>query len=114
VNLTGRETSPYGWGRILWLGLAVLSFDAAIGPVAFALGFGVDFFGVLLTIDFFVIAIADSSGAWIWTTFVWDSALDVPNPQLFFSTRAQCAFTKPLDCAFGRRGEEFHRSPVNS
>ena len=68
----------------MWLGLAVLSFDAAIGPVAFALGFGVDFFGVLLTIDFFEIAIADSSGTWIWTAFVWDWALDVPNPQLCF------------------------------
>ena len=92
MNLTGRETSPYGWGRILWLGLAVLSFDAAIGPAAFALGFGVDFFGVLLTIDFFVIAIADSSGTWIWTAFVWDCALDVPNHNCSFNSRTMCIY----------------------
>ena len=94
MNLTGRETSPYGWGRILWLGLAVLSFDAAIGPVAFALGFGVDFFGVLLTIDFFVIAIADSSETWILDYFCLGFGHSMCQITIVLSTRAQCAFTK--------------------
>ena len=107
MNLTGRETSPYGWGRILWLGLAVLSFDAAIGPVAFALGFGVDFFGVLLTIDFFVIAIADSSETWILDYFCLGFGTRCAKSQLFFQLAHNVHLRKPLDCEFGGRGEEF-------